>query len=248
MEEMYMNKKHTQTDDVIAAMKNNGGYATLAVLNQTVDFSDWKTKTPFESIRCILQRHPKDFFKIQPGLWALEEYRQSVLEKFQIADDKEKNNEKFTHAYYQGLITDIGNWQKYNTYIPNQDKNKLYLERKLGEISTLNKMPEFTYPQITHRAASIDVIWFNERKLPHSFYEVEHTTNIINSLNKFYELQDFRSRFYIVASINRRNEFDDKIHQSIYNEIRAYVKFLTYDELVNQHSQMSQIRRCSMLI
>ena len=41
----------------------------------------------------------------------------------------------------------------------------------------------------------MDVIWFNERKMPYRFYEVEHSTNISNSLDKFYELQDFRADF-----------------------------------------------------
>lgn len=242
-----MNKQHTQTDDVIVAMRNNGGYATLSILNQTVDFSSWRTKTPFESIRCILQRHPKIFFKLQPGLWALEECKQSILNKFEISKKDNINHEKFTHTYYQGLIIDIGNWKKYNTYVPNQDKNRLYLEKKIGEITKLNNIPMFTYPEITHRAESIDVIWFNERNLPHSFYEVEHTTNIINSLNKFYELQDFRSNFYIVADVNRKKEFNDKIGQSIYNTIRPYVTFLSYNDLASQHAKMSEVICCSYI-
>lgn len=231
-------KKWTQTDDVIKAMQQNGGYATLSTLNRTVDFSTWTTKTPFESIRCILQRHPKDFFKIQPGLWALEECRNDVLEKFQLKDNDPKSIEKFTHTYYQGLITDIGNWKKMSTYVPNQDKNKIYIDKKIGDISTVKTIPSFTYSNIVHRAESIDVIWFNERQLPHSCYEIEHTTNITNSLNKFYELQDFRTDFYIVANISRKQEFESKIDQSIYNAIRGYVKFLDYEALSNQHSQM----------
>ena len=242
-----MNKIHTQTDDVVAAMRKNGGYATLSVLNQTIDFSGWTTKTPFESVRCILQRHPKVFFRIQPGLWALEECRESVLSKFRISSSDKINDEKFTHTYYQGLLTDIGNWKRFDTYIPTQDKNKLYLEKKLGDLTKIDKIPDFTYSQITHRAASIDVIWFNERTLPHSFYEVEHTTNIINSLNKFYELQDFRATFYIVANTSRRNEFNSKIEQSIYNPIRPFVKFLSYDELAHQHSKMSEMLSYSFI-
>ena len=68
-----MTKKHTQVDDIIETMQKNGGYATLSYLNQNVDTSTWKTKTPFESIRCFLQRRD-EFFKIQPGLWALTDY------------------------------------------------------------------------------------------------------------------------------------------------------------------------------
>ena len=51
-----MTKKHTQVDDIIEAMQKNGGFATLAYLNQNVNTSTWTTKTPFESIRCYLQR------------------------------------------------------------------------------------------------------------------------------------------------------------------------------------------------
>ena len=51
-----MKKVHTQVNDIIETMKNNNGYATLAYLNQNVDTSNWKTKTPFASIRCYLQR------------------------------------------------------------------------------------------------------------------------------------------------------------------------------------------------
>jgi len=63
----------------------------------------------------------------------------------------------------------------------------------------------------------VDVIGFNrERHMPAAFYEVEHSTDIKNSLSKFYELQDFNARFCIVADKSRRNEFDDKLSASIF--------------------------------
>jgi hypothetical protein len=76
----------TQSQQVIEAMRNNGGYATLRQLNETLDFSSWGTKTPEASVRRIVQIDKK-FFKIQPGLWALEEFRDSVLAKFNIKPD-----------------------------------------------------------------------------------------------------------------------------------------------------------------
>lgn len=235
-----MTKKHTQIDDIIEAMVKNGGYATLAYLNQNVDTSNWKTKTPFESIRCDLQRH-KEFFRIQPGLWALEDYRDSVLKKFAIKENEKEQVEVFTHSYYQGLITEIGNMKHFQTFTPMQDKNRMFLDKKLGDISTMKEMPEFTYEKIVKRARTIDSIWFNERNLPNAFYEVEHSTNIINSLNKFFELQDFRANFYIVADSKRKKEFDDKISQSIYAPIKPLVVFKDYESLSNQHTLMSKL-------
>ncbi|UTY29777.1 hypothetical protein [Treponema putidum] len=242
-----MAKKHTQVDDIIETMQKNGGYATLAYLNQNVDTSSWKTKTPFESIRCYLQRSD-EFFKIQPGLWALTNYRESVLKKFQIKENRKEQIETFTHSYYQGLIVDIGNMKNLKTYVPAQDKNKLFLDKKLGQISTMTDIPEFTYPKITNRAKTIDIIWFNEREMPTAFYEVEHSTNIINSLNKFFELQDFRARFCIVADKKRKNEFDDKISQSIYRPIKSLVDFVDYEMLANQHSKMAELFKNTLVL
>ena len=242
-----MAKKHTQVDDIIETMQKNGGYATLAHLNQNVDTSSWKTKTPFESIRCYLQRSD-EFFKIQPGLWALTNYRESVLKKFQIKENEKEQIETFTHSYYQGLIVDIGNMKNLKTYVPAQDKNKLFLDKKLGQISTMTDIPEFTYPKITNRAKTIDIIWFNEREMPTAFYEVEHSTNIINSLNKFFELQDFRARFCIVADKKRKNEFDDKISQSIYKPIKSLVNFVDYEMLANQHSKMAELFKNTLVL
>ena len=111
-----MRKVHTQVNDIIEAMKNNNGYATLAYLNQNVDTSNWKTKTPFASIRCYLQRR-EEFFKIQSGLWALTEYKDKVLGKFKIKNDDNNSKYAFEHSYYQGLIVEIGNMKNSKTYI-----------------------------------------------------------------------------------------------------------------------------------
>jgi hypothetical protein len=47
--------------------------------------------------------------------------------------------------------------------------------------------------------------------MPNHFYEVEHSTDIQNSLLKFAELQDFNSRFTIVADIVRKREYEAKL-------------------------------------
>jgi hypothetical protein len=73
------------------------------------------------------------------------------------------------------------------------------------------------------KARTGDVIWFNERNLPSYFYEVEHTTDIKNSLSKFYELQDFYAGFFIVADQRRKKEFEDKLNASIFNSITIII-------------------------
>lgn len=224
-----------QKEYVIEVMKKNGGYATFQQLNCLVDFSKWGTKTPFASIRRIVQTND-DFFKIQPGLWALKEFENEVWEKFKINKSSEQSIDNFTHSYFQGIIVEIGNIRKHNTYVPPQDKNKFFLEKRLAEMTSIDTIYDFTYPNILRKARTVDAIWFNERKMPCAFYEVEHSTDIKNSLNKFYELQDFRARFFIVAAKERKKQFDDIIQSSIYNDITELVEFVNYDALIQQYN------------
>ena len=55
-------KTLTQEQQVVERMRNEGGYATLKRLNEIIDFSTWKTKTPEASVRRIVQQS-KYFFK-----------------------------------------------------------------------------------------------------------------------------------------------------------------------------------------
>ena len=93
-------------------MRKNGGYATFQQLNQIVDFSTWKTKTPQASVRQIVQVND-EFFRIKPGLWALTEYKEDVLRRFDIVENNARSEEIFTHSYYQGIIVELGNMHNY---------------------------------------------------------------------------------------------------------------------------------------
>ncbi len=206
-------------------------------LNEIVDFSTWKTKTPEASIRRIVQ-NSKDIFRIQPGLWALEELRDKVLNKFELKLGDTISEEQFSHGYYQGILVEIGRYRGKTTYVPAQDKNRKFLGQPLSGITDTTKLPSFTYENLLRKARTIDVIWFNERGLPSDFYEIEHTTDIKNSLSKFYELQDFYADFYIVADKHRKYEFEDKLHVSMFQSIEKRVNFLDYQRVVIMYENM----------
>lgn len=233
-------KKTTQEQQVIDVLRKTGGYATLRRLNELVDFSTWATKTPEASVRRIVQDSP-EIFKIQPGLWALEEMRDAVLRKFELKPGNKKSEEVFTHGYYQGLLVEIGKYKHQTTYVPAQDQNRLFIDRKLGEITDTTELPDFTYDDLKRKARTIDVIWFNKRRMPSDFYEVEHTTDIKNSLSKFYELQDFNAGFYIVADAGRKKEYEDKLHVSMFAPIEKRVKFLSYKQVVDLYEGLKKV-------
>lgn len=108
-----------QHEQVIKVMEESNGYSTLGKLYQKVDVSNWKTKTPFASIRRIVQDE-RFFFKIRPGLWGLKSQRNGVLENFSISSkSSNKNKDEFDHTYFQGLLVEIGNMEGFSTFIPN---------------------------------------------------------------------------------------------------------------------------------
>lgn len=232
-----MKNKLPQHKQVIEVMAKNGGYATLGYLYQNVDVSDWSTKTPFKSINRIVQDE-RFFFKIKPGLWALKEKKNDILKSLDLdaKNEKETKAEEFTHSYFQGLLIEIGNMRGFETFVPSQDKKKLFLNKPLGDVSTLKTIYEFSYDEFVKRARTIDVIWFNERKMPSSFFEVEHSTDIYNSLIKFTELQDFYSNYCIVADRVRKREYESKIAVNVFKKVKPRISFMSYDDLSEIHA------------
>ncbi|MBU4321491.1 MAG: hypothetical protein L6246_00050 [Thermodesulfovibrionales bacterium] len=235
-----------QYEAVIKAMEGNGGYATLGYLYQNalkIRACEWKTKTPFATIRRIVQDE-RFFFKIRPGLWALKTYKDrlpsNILPTKEISKPKQ---EEFTHTYYQGLLVEIGNLKRFQTFVPNQDKNKIYLNKKLGEISTVEEFYKFTYDSILRKAKTIDVSWFNIRKMPYALFEIEYSTTIQNSLLKFLEIQDFSVKFYIVADEVRKREFEEKVSLNAFVPIQKRTQFLSYLHLSEWHTKTHEITR-----
>jgi len=230
----------TQHEAVISTMDKLGGAATLGQLySEVFKIKDcaWGTKTPTASIRRIVQLN-KAIYKIKPGLYGLVSKKSEIESKGMIAEtekNKDSNEVKsFGHTYYQALLLLIGKQRKFDCWSPNQDKNKKFLNDSLGSLRTLQTMPTYSYEHLVDRSSTVDVIWFNERKMPDSFFEVEQGTDMKNSLLKFTDLQDFYSRMVIVSAGNRRKEFDSRLQFAAFKEIAEpkRVKFYSCEQLV----------------
>ena len=227
-----------QHEAVIQTLKNLGGQATLARLNIEVlkeKGCEWKTKTPFASIRRIVQTRP-EIFKVRPGLWALRDYQDKLtLTEYQAFNQTSAESIEQNHTYYQGLLVEIGNLRGFETFVPNQDKNRLFINKPLKDLTKINSIPNYSHQPLVTRSSTVDVIWFNKRLMPNSFFEVEHSTDFTNSLNKFNDLQDFYSQMIVVADENKKREYQNKLQFNSFNEIRHRIKFLNYDTLVRQY-------------
>lgn len=115
------------------------------------------------------------------------------------------------------------------------------MEKRLADVATLSQFPSFTYDRVLDRARTIDVIWFNARGYPEACFEVEHSTDIQNSLLKYVELQDYRTKFRIVADTARRSEFETKLNYDGFRSIRSDVQFLDYESLSGLHTKESEL-------
>ena len=245
-----------QYEAVIQTLEKLGGVATLGQLNQEVfkiKDCEWKTKTPFASIRRIVQEN-ENIYKIKPGLWALKSYQKELEQKGIVVETENNKDSKevieFNNSYYQGLLVSIGNLKKLGTFVPNQDKNKKFLHEKLGDLRSLQELPKYSYDSLVSRSSTIDVIWFNKRNMPDSFFEVEHSTDIQNSLMKFYDLQDFYTRMFIVADEKRHEEDDKKLSYNSFSKMKndKRVDFLSYDELERQYRQTIELQSIHTVI
>jgi len=238
----------TQIQAVIETMKQKGGYATLLDLYREVPKVknvNWNTKTPDASIRRIVQdlRH---FFKIKPGLWALNDFKDRLPDSISGLIENGEQCEKYDfnlHSYNQGLLINSGNMLGFKTYIPAQDKSRKYLDKTLKDLASLTTLPPFTYNTILNRIKSIDVIWLdgnNDNLFPSKVFEVENSTDFIKSLNKFNELKNFTIEMIIVAPDYKEKLFYDTLNWDIYKKLKNHVVFWDYDKLEQSYNQCAR--------
>ena len=227
-----------QREAVVEAMRANGGYATLGHLYKAalqIAGVKWETKTPFKSINRIVQ-DPTYFFRIRPGLWALLEAKNELP-----ADLTKKPKPESDHTYYQGLLVELGNLRKQQTFVPKQDRGKAFLGKPLGSLITVEEIYPFTYPEIVERAARVDVIWFNQRKFPSEFIEVENTTDMNGAFLKFVMLDAFNSLFRVVAPAARKTEFESKLAHPSFLSVAKRTKFTSYDVVTAMHTKANEV-------
>lgn len=238
-----------QHEVVIRALHKLGGFATLADLYKAVlsdkDF-EYQTKTPRETIRRIVQTR-KEVFPLRPGLWGLVSERSRIPSELMGKAKSSDVQRQSDHSLYQGMLLEIGRACNFRTYVPAQDRKRMFLNTPLGSLVDVDRLLPFTYEEIVQRASTVDVVWFNSRNMPAAFIEVENSTDFQNSLGKFTDLQDFHADFLIVAPADKETTFRRKLEISAYESIRERVKFQTYDKTGVLHARRDEFREFARL-
>ena len=231
-----------QWKQVVAALDELGGIATLTQLNRYLlapggDATKWATKTPEATIRRIVRNTPDYIHVLKLGLYCLQRLATTFEKDYALPQegDVPVNAAEHNHWYYQGLLLEIGNARNYKTYLPSQDRNRTFGYHKLGDVCDVTRLPNFGYPGFLRRARTVDVIWFNRRDMPAAMFEVELSTDMLNSLTKFNELRDFYTQLNIVAPAHRKAHFEDRVKMDTFHEIRGRVKFVSIGELEEKY-------------
>ena len=231
------NTTKTWAEAIEMAIVELGYIATLKDIYQLAPKykGSFNGKTPNNTINERVQRND-NFIKLKPGLYGLKNHLDKLPDEFNPNVEKTEADEIIiTHSYMQGLLLEIGNMQGYKTFTP--DKSGLFVKKKLDEIMGIKEVPKFTFDKIIQTTKYIDVIWFNERNFPYQVFEVEHSTNFINSLVKFTDLQEFRVKMTIVAP-ERRKKFEQEKNRFAFEAISDRVEFYSYDQVEKEYKKL----------
>ncbi len=139
------------------------------------------------------------------------------------------------HESAEYYILKLGYMLGFLTYTA--DYSKKYREKNLGDIALLKKFPQFGSKKDITLAKNIDVTWFNEKKnLTHCF-EVEHTKDIVHSLDKLIQLQHLDVEFFIVVPEYIQSEYESLLNRESYTKISDRLCFISYNELTTTYTR-----------
>jgi len=136
-----------------------------------------------------------------------------------------------THADAEYYLLKLGEMLGFATYTT--DKNSKSNNVKLGDIAIVTELPPFAGERDMNSARTIDVIWFGEDENPKYCFEVEHTMDILKSLNRLYQLQHFNVSFFVVSPEDKRSKFEVEMSKFPFRNVKNRFHFISYDELVS---------------
>lgn len=224
----------TKIDAIKKLLQDHDGVASWQVIYDTIEryypeakrSDDWKA-----GIRGVLYRdmdkNPNTVFKkLGIGIFALKEYEETPLATI-------KKDEQRMHAHMEGVCIELGNLDEYHTFTA--DKAAQFNGVSLEDIVTLSQIPEFTYDHIVTEAKKIDVIFFDkkDKPFPQKAYEVVDSIGTMeNAISRLYQLEPFRTKFYILAPPKFKTKYDKVMGREPYASHHARYDFIPYEKFI----------------
>jgi hypothetical protein len=224
-------EKLTKVSALKKLMIDNGGKATWEEIYKNIEkyYSDAKDMKDWQAgLRGVLYReirNNKNFKQIGLGIYALLDYKE---------EEKPKNEDTIRmHSYIQGICLELGNLNNFFTYVA--DPNFVFKDNvKLHTLSTLDKIPEFTYSEIINEVKRIDVIWFNKGSvvLPKKTFEVVDSLQTLEkAFNRSIKLFHFQTEFKIIAPKKFEKDYEKNLKSDPYYEYKNRFVFKDYETI-----------------
>ncbi|MGB7621154.1 MAG: hypothetical protein WBN92_02290 [Terriglobia bacterium] len=147
-----------------------------------------------------------------------------------------------THEAAEAILLRLGNLLGYDTYTP--DVSKTFNGEKLGDIATLEELPDFTSAKIMESVQNIDVVWVRE-EYPGFFFEVEHTTGVTSGLLRIYQAEKVDARFFIVGPREVLRKYEREVEKAPFHRIKSKYHFRSYEELREMYVVAARYREAS---
>lgn len=230
----------TKVDAIKALMEANGGTASLKNIYDNIErfYPAAKISKDWEAgLRGVLYRDlGKTFKRVGLSLYAVIDYKEEA---------KPKTDKIRMHSYMEGICLELGNFKKYDTYTA--DPSALYRDNlHLHDIATINDFPRFTYEDIIQQARLIDVIWFNKGDFmfPQRVFEIVDSIGTLNgAFNRSLQLDNFRTKFFIVAPEEHHKKFNQTINLAPYNSCKERFTFINYDTMEQLYTHTAETNK-----
>jgi hypothetical protein len=227
------------TEVIEAIMADNEGVASLELLYQQA--SQYRSPLPAgdwqKTLRGVLYREVRcgRYVKVGLGVYALPSTQSQTSAYAQAVQGVSPSNYlqqvSDVHSTVEGMLIEIGNYLEYQTYT--SDRSRTFDGKRLGDLCRLQQVPSFTCSELVDTVSRCDVIWFShgQRPFPKFVYEVENTTNFVNSMHKMYQLKDIDARFVLVAPEARRSEFLQRLKDEPFSGVSSRYTFRSFEQV-----------------
>jgi len=235
----------TKVEAIKRLMDDNGGVASWKYIYDNIEKYYPAAKSPQEwqaGLRGVLYReikNNKNFKQIGFGTFAVREYEQEK----QIAEIKQDKDRM--HSYIEGIIVELGNYERFDTHCadPTAEFQKNIF---IDQLTTVKDFPVFTYPEINKIARRIDVIWFNKKgyKFPKRVIEVVDSIGTLGeSLNRMYQLKEFRAEFLVLYPENHQLKIEQMIEREPYSILKDRFVVKNYDDIINYYNKRLELEK-----
>jgi len=235
----------TKVDALKTLIKDNGGAASWQYIYDNIEryYPAAKASSEWEAgLRGVLYREIKNnrnFKRVGFGVYALHEYQEE-----KAVESIQKDAVRM-HSYIEGLLVELGNYEKFDTHCADPTAT-FQANISINQLATIREFPEFTYPEISRVAKRIDVIWFTKQgyKFPKKVIEVVDSIGTLGeSLNRMYQLKEFRTDFLVVSPVKFLDKINDTLGREPYSIHKDQFSVKPYDDIINYYKSRLEIEK-----